>query len=188
MLSTTFCLWEVYFSRPPHRPPTRREKGHLSWDRPAGRLWGMKLGPVHGRYSTDLILSWDRPGPTLRGETAAGARHVFHGPHPELGPARRPTLGDETSAYARPPFHGPHPELVEGRVWDPAPVLGIGRGSQSTSFDRLRMRVVDGGTEFFKLNALANCFFLACRRMGLGSGPGSWHRRQFPTRPSTSSG
>ena len=26
------------------------------------------------------------------------------------------------------------------------------------------MWVVDGGTEFFKLNALANCFFLVCRR------------------------
>ena len=107
------------------------------------------------------LPSWDRPGPTLRDETAAGARHVSHGPHPELGPARRPTLRDETWANARPPFHGPHPELVEGRVWDPAPVLGIGRGCQSTSFDKLRMRVVDGGTEFFTLNALANCFFLA---------------------------
>ena len=111
--------------------------------------------------------------PIMRDETAAGARQVFHGPHPELRPARGPTLRDETWANARPPFHGPHPELVEGRVWDPAPVLGIGRGCQSTSFDKLRMRVVDGGTEFFKLNALANCFFLACRRTGLGSGPGS---------------
>jgi hypothetical protein len=45
----------------------------------------------------------------------------------------------------RPVFHGPHPELVEGRVWDPAPVLGIGGGYQPTSFDKLRIRVVDGG-------------------------------------------
>ena len=28
----------------------------LSWDRPGGRPWGMKLGPMHGRLFTDLIL------------------------------------------------------------------------------------------------------------------------------------
>ena len=63
----------------------------LSWDRPGGRPWGMKLGPMHGRLSTDLIL-------ILR-----------------------------------------QAQDVEGRVWDPAPVLCIGRGSQSTSFDILSL-------------------------------------------------
>ena len=32
------------------------------------------------------------------------------------------------------------------------------------------MRIVDGGTEFFKLNALANCFFLAGQRTLVDNG------------------
>jgi len=46
----------------------------------------------------------------------------------------------------------PHPELVEGWVWAQAPVLGIGGRSQPTSFDKLRMRAMDGGTTMIMQN------------------------------------